>query len=95
MMPRILIIDEHSAFRVALNSLLELSIPQAELLQAGSLVEVLPDGRINRPFDIVLLDPGSSGFYAMDAVRKTCDAIPASRFAIISASDSRKNILLA
>jgi DNA-binding NarL/FixJ family response regulator len=92
-MPKICVVDEHSVFRIALCALIDSNIPRAELVQASSLVEAIP-AKQNCPFDLVLLDPGSSGFHSLDATRKACDAIPASRFAIVSASDSRRNILL-
>jgi DNA-binding NarL/FixJ family response regulator len=92
--PQICVVDEQSVFRIGLCALIESNIPRVELKQASSLVEVTPAERKNCPFDLVLLDPGSSGFYSINAVRKACDAIPASRYAIVSASDSRRNILL-
>lgn len=94
-MPRILVIDEYSVFREGLCSLIESNIPAAEALPARGFADFFSQGGIAGPFDLALLDPGPSGFNSIDAIRKNCEAIAANRLAIISAFDSRENILCA
>jgi DNA-binding NarL/FixJ family response regulator len=94
-MPKILVVDEHRVFREGLCALVESNIPHAEVLPASCLVDYISQSRTPRPFDLALLDPGQSGFNSIDAIRKDCEAIAANRLAIISALDSRKNILSA
>lgn len=92
-MPRILVIDEYSVFREGLCSLIESNIPAAEALPARGLADFFSQGEIAGPFDLALLDPGPS--CSIGAIRKYCEAIAANRLAIISAFDSRENILCA
>jgi DNA-binding NarL/FixJ family response regulator len=92
-MPTILILDEHGIFREGLCALVGSNVQNAEVIPANSLVDYISQSRTLRPFDLALLDPGQSGFNSIDAIRKDCEAIAARRLAIISALDSRKNIL--
>ena len=86
-MPRILVLDEHSVYRTGLRSLIGAKIPRAEVIEASSLIEALPQIR-SVDFDLVLV-----GTRPLDSLKAAREASPATRFAVISSSDTRANIL--
>jgi len=88
-MARILVLDEHGVYRRGLCALISSQIPQAQVLSAESLIEALPEIQ-NGVFDLVLvgLDQSNS-----ETIRVAREASAATRFAIISASDARGDIL--
>jgi DNA-binding NarL/FixJ family response regulator len=91
-MPRILIFDEHSVYRTGLRSLICVQMPRAEVLEASSLIQALSliqDGAL----DLVLVGVDSMSGALLDPLKAARDAAPASRFAIMSASDTRADIL--
>jgi DNA-binding NarL/FixJ family response regulator len=91
-MPRILIFDEHSVYRTGLRSLICVQMPRAEVLEASSLIQALSliqDGAL----DLVLVGVDSVSGGLLDPLKAARDAAPASRFAIMSASDTRADIL--
>ena len=90
-MPRILVLDEHAVYRTGLREFIGAQIPRAEVIEASSLIQALTLIR-NGAFDLVLIgvDLSSIGLDSLKAARETS---PATRFAIISASDTRADIL--
>ena len=64
----ILIADDHPLFRGALQQVIAQLYPQAELLQAASVVELQREAERHRGIDLLLLDlhmPGALGFSAL------------------------------
>ena len=90
-MPRILVFDEHSVYRTGLRSLIGANIPGAEVIEANSLIQASLYIR-NGVFDLMLagIDLSSSALDPLKAARATS---PTTRFAVISASDTRADIL--
>jgi DNA-binding NarL/FixJ family response regulator len=90
-MPRILVLDEHAVYRTGLREFIGTQIPRAEVIEANSLIQALTLIR-NGAFELVLIgvDLSSIGLDSLKAARETS---PATRFAIISASDTRADIL--
>jgi len=91
-MPRILVLDEHSVYRIGLCHLLRAELPRAEVIDASNLNEALSQIR-NRIFDLVLVGTDRSGLEQLDSLKAAREASPATRFAIVSASDARADIL--
>lgn len=91
---RILIVDEHGVYRRGLRSLIESDIRQAHVLEAGDLASAYPilfdrEG----PIDLTLIDFDCLPNHSLDWLRKVCDLTPATRFALLSASHIRADVL--
>jgi DNA-binding NarL/FixJ family response regulator len=91
-MPRILVLDEHTVYRTGLRSLICAKVPCAEVIEASSLVQALSQLR-NSIFDLVLVGVDLSSFGPLNPLKAAGEASSATRFAIISSSDTRTDIL--
>jgi len=91
-MARILVLDEHGVYRRGLCAIISTQMPQAQVLAAKSLIEALPQIQ-NGVFDLVLLGLDLSNSEMVDTLKVAREASAATRFAIISASDTRADIL--
>ena len=91
-MPRILVLDEHTVYRTGLRSLICAKVPCTEVIEASSLVQALSQLR-NSSFDLVLVGVDLSSFGALNPLKAAGEASSATRFAIISSSDTRTDIL--
>ena len=93
-MPRILVFDGHSVYRTGLCSLLSAKIPCAEVIEASNPNEAFSQIR-NDAFDLVLVGTGRSSLGPLDSPKLLIarEASPATRFAIVSWSDTRADIL--
>ncbi|MEJ0023615.1 MAG: response regulator transcription factor [Alphaproteobacteria bacterium] len=92
---RVLIADDHELFRDGLRSLVEDALNAEEVRQASSLDEALDLLAEDTAPDLLILDlrmPGVSGTEAFAALR---DALPATKVVVMSASESREDILSA
>ena len=88
-MPRIVVLDEHTVYRTGLRSLICAKVPCAEVIEASSLVQALSQLR-NSIFDLVLVGVGLS---SLGPLKAAGEASSATRFAIISSSNTRTDIL--
>ena len=93
-MARILVLDEHGVYRRGLYALISTQMPQAQVLAANRLIEALPQIQTG-VFDLVLLGLDLSNSETVDTLKVVREAPSATRFAIISASDTRGDILAA
>jgi len=91
-MPRILVLDEHSVYRIGLCHLLRAELPRAEVIDASNLNEALSQ-ICNRVFDLVLMGTDGLGLEQRDSLKAACEASPSTRFIVVSASDTRADIL--
>jgi DNA-binding NarL/FixJ family response regulator len=91
-MPRILILDEHLISRTGLRILISAKIPHAEVIEASSLIQALSQIQ-DQAVDLVLLGLELSSFGQLNTLKAAREASPATRFAIISAADTRAAIL--
>jgi DNA-binding NarL/FixJ family response regulator len=91
-MARILVLDEHTIYRTGLCALITTQMPQAQVLAAKSLIEALPQIK-NDAFNLVLLGLDLSNSETVDTLKVAREASATTRFAIISASATRADIL--
>jgi len=91
-MSRILVLDEHSVYRIGLCHLLRAELSRAEVIDASNLNEALSQIR-NRIFDLVLMGTDGLGLEQRDSLKAACEASPSTRFIVVSASDTRADIL--
>ena len=84
----LIIADDHPLFRAALQQALARLLPDAHIVEAGSLSALEQAADEHRSADLILLDlrmPGAQGFSALIALRTRHPAIPV---AVISAAES-------
>lgn len=91
-MPRLLIFDEQTVYRAGLRSFICAEIPRAEVIEASNLPQALDHIR-NSNIDLVLVGTGRSSLAALDFLKPARETSPATRFAVVSASDARTDIL--
>jgi DNA-binding NarL/FixJ family response regulator len=87
-MPRFLICDGQSVYRIGLRSLIKAEMPWAEVIEASNPSEVLAQIRASA-FDLVLVGTDRQ----FDSLKAAREVSPSTRFTIVSASDTRADIL--
>ncbi|WP_406855706.1 response regulator transcription factor [Alsobacter sp. KACC 23698] len=92
-MPRLLIADDHGLYRKGLRCALEAAIPDAEVTEADGFDGALARLEDSGAFDLVLLDLNMPGLVFPDSLREVRACYPRMRFAILSASDTRADML--
>jgi DNA-binding NarL/FixJ family response regulator len=85
----ILVIDEHSVYRNGVRELLEARIQHTQVLEATGL-ELLAESRYP---DLVLIDSGSLSHHLLDLLKEAHELSPTTRFAVMSASNTRADVL--
>jgi len=88
---RLMVVDDHSAFRRGLISVIESEPGMSVVAQAGNGTEAVELYRRVKP-DVVLMDlrlPGLSGVEAIMAIRKE---FPAARFIVVTTYDTDEDI---
>jgi DNA-binding NarL/FixJ family response regulator len=91
-MPRILVCDGQSVYRTGLRDLIRAKVACAEVIDASNLNDALSQIR-HSVFDLVLVGTDRSGLKQLDSLKAAREVSPATRFAIVSASDTRADIL--
>ena len=91
-MPRFLVCDGQSVYRTGLRSLINAEMPWAEVIEASNLSEALAQIRASA-FDLVLVGTDPSGLEQFDSLKAAREVSPSTRFTIVSASDTRADIL--
>jgi DNA-binding NarL/FixJ family response regulator len=89
---RILLADACSIYRRGLRSLIETTIAHAEVFEASSFSEALSLNKTER-YNLILADFEISRFQSFGPIRTASDSSSSTRWAIISATDTRTNIL--
>jgi len=82
-MERVLIVDDHSLVRDGMRSLLEVTFPACDILEAGSLAEAVTELNAQGDVDMVLLDlhiPDVSRFSGLNELRDSFPSIPVVMF---------------
>ena len=80
---RVLIVDDHSLVRDGMRSLLEVTFPACDILEAGSLAEAVTELNRQGDVDMVLLDlhiPDVSRFSGLNELRDSFPSIPVVMF---------------
>ena len=78
-MDRVLIVDDHALVRDGMRSLLEISFPECEILEAGALHDAIDVLTGHADVDMVLLDlniPDVSRFSGLNELRESFPSIP-------------------
>ena len=91
-MPRFLVCDGQSVYRIGLRDLIRAEVACAEVIDASNLNDALSQ-ICHSVFDLVLMGTDRSGFEQLDSLKAAREASPATRFAVVSASDTRADIL--
>jgi len=91
-MPRILVLDEQTIYRTGLRELISAKVPCAEVIEASSFTQAFSQIR-DGAFDLVLMGVDRSSVRPLDSLKAAREASPATRFAIVSWSDTRAEIL--
>jgi DNA-binding NarL/FixJ family response regulator len=91
-MLRFLVCDGQSVYRTGLRDFIRAKVACAEVIDASNLNDALSQMH-HSVFDLVLVDTGGSGFEQLDFLKAAREASPATRFAAVSASDTRAAIL--
>jgi DNA-binding NarL/FixJ family response regulator len=91
--PRILIADDHGLYRKGLRSALEAGFSSVDVLEADCMESVLATLELNPTIEMVLLDLNMPGLISFESLRAARECYPQTRFAILSASDAKGDIL--
>lgn len=94
-MPRILLIDKCSIYRLGLRCLIETNIPEAKVLEESSLLNALYKIRAEGYIDLVLAEPNLSRLRSLASLNSAREESPATRWAVFSTADTRVDILAA
>jgi DNA-binding NarL/FixJ family response regulator len=90
---RILLADEPGVYRTGLRIFVRTRLPDTEVVETSDPVEGFFEVRRGEPFDLVLMGYNISGVSSLKALKTWKDIYTGSRFAIVSAWDSREEIL--
>lgn len=94
-MCRIIIADDHGLYRRGLRLALTAGVPDAEIFDAACLDAVTSLLEHQPSIDLAILDLNMPGLVNQDVLGEVLSAHPHTRFAIVSADDSRSEILKA
>ena len=89
----ILLIDDHAMFRAGLRMLLTSSMPQAGVVEAGSLTEAMRGE--GSPPDVVLLDIQLPGLNGVDGIALLKRQWPDTAIVMLSSQDEPETVRLA
>jgi DNA-binding NarL/FixJ family response regulator len=85
----ILVVDEHGVYRSGLRELIETRIDQARVAEVTSIERV----EASECFDLILIDAGCLTQRSLGILKQVHEAYPATRFAVMSASNIRADVL--
>lgn len=94
-MYRIIIADDHGLYRRGLRLALTIGIPGAEVFEAACFDAVVSLLEQQPSIDLAILDLNMPGLFDQQLLGEVLSAYPNTRFAIVSADDSRSEILKA
>jgi DNA-binding NarL/FixJ family response regulator len=94
-MYRIVIADDHGLYRRGLRLALTTGIPDAEVFDAACFDAVVSLLEQQPSIDLAILDLNMPGLFDQELLGEILSAYPNTRFAIVSADDSRAEILKA
>ena len=85
----ILVIDEHSVYRSGVRELIATRIQRARVVEAAAFEWL----ETNQYFDLILVDEASLSHRLLDLLREVHELHPLTRFAVMSASNTRADVL--
>ncbi|WP_298960268.1 response regulator transcription factor [uncultured Methylobacterium sp.] len=88
-MPVILLIDEHSVYRIGLQRIIEMTVENSTIIDATSL----HDTREATGCDLILVDSRAVSKASMHLLKALHDTNPSARMAILSSSNARADVL--
>ncbi|ACA19309.1 two component transcriptional regulator, LuxR family [Methylobacterium sp. 4-46] len=88
-MPEILLVDEHSVYRVGLRNIIEANLDKVRITDASSLAQVDK----NFQADLVLIDAFNLSKEALERIKEMRVACRSMRFAVMSSSNARSDVL--
>ncbi|WP_214476978.1 response regulator transcription factor [Mesorhizobium sp. dw_380] len=94
-MYRIVIADDHGLYRYGLRLALTAGIPGVEIFDAACFDAVVNLLEQQASIDLAILDLNMPGLFDQEVLGDVLSAYPDTRFAIVSADDSRAEILKA
>lgn len=92
-MTLILVVDDHSVYRNGLRGVIEARVQQACVLETNDLSMMREYVKAKRYFDLVLIDSKSLSHQSLALVREVHELSPATRFAVMSTSNTRADVL--
>ena len=92
-MPIVIVVGERGVYRAGLASLIRDSIESAEVFEARDCAEMASVARAHESVDLVLFDVDRGQLRSLQHLRSLTQSRPSTRFAIVSGSDSREDIL--
>lgn len=91
--PRILLIDDHAMFRAGLSLVISAAIPDAKLVEAGSLDEAMSN--TSDGIDVVLLDIKLNGLSGLECIALLKRKWPLTPILMLSSHDEPETVRLA
>jgi DNA-binding NarL/FixJ family response regulator len=85
----ILVVDEHAVYRTGLRKLIETKVEQARVAAVSSIERA----EASECFDLILIDAGCITQRSLGVVKQIHEANPATRFAVMSNSNIRADVL--
>jgi DNA-binding NarL/FixJ family response regulator len=85
----ILVIDEHSVYRSGIRALIEARVQHSRVVEASPFESFAA----NQYFDLILVDSGCLSYRLLDFLNEVHELSPATRFAVISTSNTRADVL--
>ena len=91
--PRILLIDDHAMFRAGLSLVISAAIPDANIVEAGSLDEAMSN--TSDGIDVVLLDIKLNGLSGLECIALLKRRWPLTPILMLSSHDEPETVRLA
>ncbi|MGZ8371988.1 MAG: LuxR C-terminal-related transcriptional regulator [Rhodoplanes sp.] len=92
-MPRILVVGEHSLYRMGFCALIKENFTNVEVLETGSITEAVAHIRSDRGVQLVLINLELSRSPSFNLIKSACNNAHDTRLVTISATNNRVDIL--
>jgi DNA-binding NarL/FixJ family response regulator len=89
----ILVVDDHSVYRIGLRNVIEARVQGSRVIEASELQAVLSYFETEQYFDLILIEAKSLGYHSLTLLREAHERSPTTRFAVMSTSNTRADVL--
>lgn len=89
---QVVIADDHELYRAGVALLVQDAFPQARLVQASDLDQVLNWMAASVECDLLLIDLHMPGIESPRNLRAICDALPDTKVVVLSADDTQETV---